>query len=99
ETAFAGGLGAAVSLQAMVRRSELQRSDWALFAESNSRFVVEVIPANEAAFRTAFAGLPCALIGEVTAAPRLQIRGLTDEPLVDEPIDTLKRSWQETLRW
>jgi len=99
EMAFAGGLGAAVSLQAMVRRSELQRSDWALFAESNSRFVVEVIPANEAAFRTAFAGLPCALIGEVTAAPRLQIRGLTDEPLVDEPIDTLKRSWQETLRW
>ncbi len=99
EMAFAGGLGAEVSLQAMVRSSELERSDWALFAESNSRFVVEVTPGNEAAFQAAFAGLACARIGAVVAEPRLRIRGLAAEPLVDESVDQLKRSWQETLRW
>ncbi|HNW59062.1 MAG TPA: phosphoribosylformylglycinamidine synthase subunit PurL [bacterium] len=99
EMAFAGGLGAMVTLREIPRRRGLERSDWALFSESNSRFVVEVAPEHEAAFVRALAGLPCARLGEAAAAPRLQIRGLGDEPLVDESIDQLKHSWQETLRW
>ena len=43
--------------------------------------------------------LPCAHIGEITFGPRLRIRGLTGELVVDEAIDLLKNSWQETLRW
>jgi phosphoribosylformylglycinamidine synthase subunit PurSL len=99
EMAFAGGFGADVTLCDLPRCADLQRSDLALFSESNSRFVAEVLPENEAAFMSLFKDLPCARLGEVTAAPRLIIKGLADEALVDEAIGRLKSSWQETLRW
>jgi len=99
EMAFAGGLGAEVTLCDLPRSADLLRSDWALFSESNSRFIVEVIPGKEEEFRARFMQLPCARIGEVTSGPRLRIRGLTGELVVDEAIDLLKNSWQETMRW
>ena len=99
EMAFAGGCGAEVTLCDLPRSTDLLRSDWALFSESNSRFIVEVIPGKEEEFRARFMQLPCARIGEVTSGPRLRIRGLTGELVVDEAIDLLKNSWQETMRW
>jgi len=99
EMAFAGGCGAEVTLCDLPRSTDLLRSDWALFSESNSRFIVEVPPGREEEFRARFLQLPCARLGEVTAGPRLRIRGLADELVVDEAIDLLKNSWQETLRW
>ncbi|HOC25891.1 MAG TPA: hypothetical protein PKJ13_11300, partial [bacterium] len=62
-------------------------------------FIVEVIPGKEEEFRARFMQLPCTRIGEVTSGPRLRIRGLTGELVVDEAIDLLKNSWQETMRW
>jgi len=99
EMAFAGGLGVEVTLCDLPRSADLLRSDWALFSESNSRFIVEVAPDKEEEFRARFMQLPCAHIGEITFGPRLRIRGLTGELVVDEAIDLLKNSWQETLRW
>lgn len=99
EMAFAGSCGAQVSLAALPRSPELERSDLALFSESNTRFIAEIAPEQEAAFQALFAGLPCARIGEVITEPRLQISGLAAEALLDEPIDALKRSWQQTLNW
>jgi phosphoribosylformylglycinamidine synthase len=99
EMAFAGGWGAEVTLRDLPRTANLNRSDLALFSESNSRFIVEVTPEKEEAFRARFAGLPCGRLGMVHAAPRLKIHGLSDELLLDETLDRLKNSWQETLRW
>ena len=99
EMAFAGGWGATVTLRQMPVSPDLQRSDLALFSESNSRFVIEVAPENERAVIALFHGMPCARIGEVTADPRLCIGGLAGELVVDEAIGLLKDSWQATLRW
>jgi hypothetical protein len=83
-----------------------------LFSESNSRFVCEVHPDDAVRFETALAGLPCALIGEVTDNGRLEIVGLPTPtqpdhgmpyhlaaPLVvDAELAALRHAWQEPLR-
>ncbi len=69
-----------------------------LFAESNSRFVCEVLPEQAGPFQDLLAasGVPCAAIGRVTAEPRLQIR---DEPsrmsMMDATCEELKMVWQD----
>ncbi len=99
EMAFAGGYGAEISLQSLPRTAEVTRSDFALFSESNSRFVVEVQPHNLQRFLRVLAGQPVAPIGEVTSSPLLTINGLNGERLLQEEIYQLKESWQKTLRW
>ncbi len=45
EMAFAGGLGATIYLKSVPRTGPIYRNDYILFSESNSRFLVEVAPA------------------------------------------------------
>jgi len=84
-----------------------------LFAESNSRFLCEVPQAKSAAFEKALAGIPHALVGEVTDAGRLEVLGiphvhkeLPDEPtelrvprVIDAKLEDLKAAWQKPLAW
>ncbi len=63
ESAISGKFGVSVNLQTSLR------ADQALFSESQSRVVVSVAPANEAAFAALMAehGVPCQTIGAVGA--------------------------------
>jgi phosphoribosylformylglycinamidine synthase len=85
-----------------------------LFSESNTRFLCEVRPEQAEAFEAALAGVPHALVGEVTEDMRLQIVGIPapqpspdadaghelSAPLVvDAEIAALKEAWQKPLRW
>ena len=85
-----------------------------LFSESNTRFLCEVRPEHAAAFATAMADVPHALIGEVTDAGKLEILGIPrlseqrpgDDsgeiivaPVVHAELATLKEAWQKPLRW
>ncbi len=91
EMAFAGGLGADISLEAF---GELDDTV-ALFSETPSRFVVEVEPDCAARFEETVAGV--LKLGTVTSSGRLRIRGTGDQTLLDEPIDELKHCWQSPL--
>jgi phosphoribosylformylglycinamidine synthase len=97
--AFAGGLGAKIDLKKVPLNGELTRDDHILFSESNSRFVVEVVPENTAAFEKAMRGAVIARIGKVTAARFLKVRGLNGEAVLRERIADLKEAWQKPLRW
>jgi len=113
EMAFAGGLGARVRLaevphdgSADPKSAELDTV--LLFAESASRFVAEVEPANRAAFEFILRkhDVPAAHIGEVTAGDRLQIAAAPHaghEPptnwLIDLSLSEMKEAWQKPLRW
>ncbi|HEX7899698.1 MAG TPA: phosphoribosylformylglycinamidine synthase subunit PurL [Planctomycetota bacterium] len=90
ESAFAGGLGMKLSVS--------EREDVALFAESASRFLIEIKPGDVARFEEAFAGVAFTRVGEVTAAPRLTVTGRKGLVL-DEAIADLKEAWQAPLRW
>lgn len=99
EMAFAGGLGANVSADAIPRTDDVRRTDTVLFSESNSRFIVEVEPEKRQSFEQALAGIPFGLIGEVTDQTSVLIKGLAGQTAVNASIHDLKASWQNTLRF
>jgi len=99
ETAFAGGLGLTLDLTKVPCTDDAHVDAALLFSESNTRFLIEVEPANVKAFKTAIGKVPCARIGKVTRAPSLKITGLRGKTILDEALATLKESWQAPLRW
>jgi phosphoribosylformylglycinamidine (FGAM) synthase-like enzyme len=97
EMAFAGGVGADVTDLTAVGEG---LSDTArLFSESPTRFVLEAKPANAAALKEVFAGLPLVKVGTTVKEPRLRIAGANREWLVWSKLDELKEAWQKPLRW
>jgi phosphoribosylformylglycinamidine synthase subunit PurSL len=99
EMAFAGGLGAFVSLRDVPLAESITRDDFVLFSESNSRFIVEVSGPRRTAFEKMMAGTAIARIGEVTSSGRLDVRGLNGDSVVSGPVGEFKAAWQKTLKW
>jgi phosphoribosylformylglycinamidine synthase subunit PurSL len=98
ETAFAGGFGIDIDLQAVPRTSAL-RDDVLLFSESPSRFVVTVHAENAPAFEATLAGLPCVALGVVTETRVFRVLGQAGAVLIDAGIEQLKAAWQQPLNW
>jgi phosphoribosylformylglycinamidine synthase len=96
EMAFAGGYGMELNLRKVPRKA-LNRNDFILFAESNSRFLVEVSEKAKEDFEALMKGKVYAEIGKVTKTPRLCIYGLVGEVVVDESLSDLLASWKRTL--
>jgi phosphoribosylformylglycinamidine synthase II len=107
EMAFAGGLGARLSLSLVPHEHDAATDFVLLFSESPTRFVLETRPENYAGLAEALSGLPLGRLGEVTGmteseaagGPRLLVRGLDDSVVIDSPIATLKAAWQRPLAW
>jgi phosphoribosylformylglycinamidine synthase len=91
--ALAGGVGADVSTTA-------GPSDLAgLFAESTTRFVVEVRHGDVGAFDAALSGIPFTKLGRTVKEPRLRIAGTSGEWIVWATLDQLREAWQAPMRW
>jgi phosphoribosylformylglycinamidine synthase len=99
EMSFAGGLGLSLNLEELSRQSGIHDDAVLLFSESNSRFLVEVPPANWSRFAETFAGLPCVELGKVTDGSSLTIRGIGRPSVIDLPWAELKRCWKAPLAW
>jgi phosphoribosylformylglycinamidine synthase len=97
--AFAGGLGASINLKEVPLGESIDRDDFILFSESNSRFIVEVSPEKKDAFEKELKGVLFALIGQVTDEPKLEVYGRKGNTVVSISIDELKEAWQKPLRW
>ncbi|TWT30910.1 phosphoribosylformylglycinamidine synthase subunit PurL [Blastopirellula retiformator] len=98
EMAFAGGLGAEVSLDAMPHDVAAKHAVSLLFSESNTRFLVEVPAENEKQFQSLLAGVPHAAIGTVVEAPTVTITH-DKTTLVSAELDELKQAWLSPLDW
>ncbi len=99
EMAFAGGLGARVYLGSVPLGELTDRDDFILFSESNSRFLVEVAPENQAEFEKIMAGISLANIGQVTGSELLEIHGVDGRKVLVAPLGELKEVWQKSIRW
>jgi phosphoribosylformylglycinamidine synthase II len=99
EMAFAGGLGMTVRLKNVTLGESIDRDDYILFSESNSRFLVEVDPKDKKAFEKALAGVKFAEIGRVTDDKKLVVYGRNGGIVLSEDIAGLKEAWQSPLRW
>jgi len=99
EMAFAGGLGMALDLTDVPLGEAIERDDYILFSESNSRFIVEVSPADAKKFEHAIKGVTCAAIGKVTKDKKFKVKGREGKILLSASIKKLKEAWQQPLRW
>lgn len=98
EMAFAGGLGADIQLDHVPCQADASDLATQLFAESNSRFVCEVTPENQAAFEACMADLDFGLLGKVTDSTQLNISKQGSVVLTAD-IHELKAVWQSPLDW
>ncbi|PHS02524.1 MAG: phosphoribosylformylglycinamidine synthase subunit PurL [Blastopirellula sp.] len=98
EMAFAGGLGAELSLDKVPSSEENAHAAVLLFSESNTRFLVEVEPTKAAAFEAALANIPHAQVGQVTDGSEVIIRQRGNS-MIRAGINELKEAWQSPLDW
>ena len=96
EMAFAGGYGMELRLQ-KVPASTVDRNDFILFSESNSRFLLEVSQRAKQEFEALMKGKAYAEIGKVMRTPRLRIYGLSGKIIVDASLEDLLLCWKRTL--
>ncbi len=104
EMAFAGGLGAKISLRDVPCEESAAQDGPLLFSESPSRFLIEIRPGDLGPVTDIFGVLPIGRLGEVAGAkgaegPRLTVLGLDASPAIDASVSALKASWQRPLRW
>ena len=98
EMAFAGGLGADLSLNEFGKLDDLV----VLFSESCTRFVVEVSEESADQYTELIEqriGRRAVRLGTVAESDRLRIMSIEGNLLIDESIDDLKQCWQRPLDW
>lgn len=98
ETAFSGGLGITIDL-AGVPSEGIERDDYCLFSESQSRFIVTISPEARDAFETVMKDNIIGLIGRATEKKRMVVTGLQGNVIIHEDIDDLKKAWQTPLNF
>jgi phosphoribosylformylglycinamidine synthase II len=99
EMAFAGGLGVFIKLGNVPLGEAIDRDDFILFSESNTRFLAEVAPEDKAAFEREMDGVDFAQIGEVTGSKKFEVYGRGGAKVISADIAVLKEAWQRPLRW
>ncbi len=100
EMAFGGGLGAEVRIDSVPLGEDMDRDDHILFAESNSRFLIEVEPGSEAEFKRIMGDIDSlSKIGVVTASEILKVYGLSGEEIIARSLADLKKAWQQPIKW
>ncbi|MFC1913555.1 phosphoribosylformylglycinamidine synthase subunit PurL [Chloroflexota bacterium] len=99
EMAFAGGLGATIRLKSVPLGEPIDRADFVLFSESNSRFLIEVAPENKDEFEEIMKGTHFAAIGQVDDSESLQVLGRDEQQVLAKSLGELKEAWQKPLKW
>lgn len=97
EMCFGGNLGAEIDLSNIPCHPSNMRSDFILFSQSNTRFIVEVEPKNEAKLLKLFGRLPVSRLGKVKAVPIFETRN-GNQLLIRENVEKLKQVWKRPLR-
>jgi len=92
-------VGATIHLESVPLGESINRDDFILFSESNSRFLVQVEPEKKDKFEETMKGTSFSAIGQVSDSEVLEIYGLNGNRVVAESIGDLKEAWQRPLRW
>jgi phosphoribosylformylglycinamidine synthase len=97
EMAISGNYGITLNLKDVLRTNDLNRNDFALFSESNSRFLVEVPEIRCIEFESTMKNAPFAQVGKVTKDPSLIVYGLDGNKILDIKNRELLTAWKSFL--
>ena len=95
--AFGSGYGIKLDLRKVSKTKDLVRNDFLLFAESNTRFLVEVAERHKDDFETLMKGVDYAEVGTVTKESVLSVTGLNGEQKINADLGELRKRWKNTL--
>lgn len=98
KTAIAGKLGLDVSLENLPTNGSVTRDDFALYSESQGRFVVTIAPQYKEKFESLMKGNSYACIGRVTDSKEMIIKGLNGKEVVKLGLDQASNSYRSTFR-
>lgn len=96
EMAFAGGVGLALDLEAVPHDGGADELTL-LFAETPTRFLLEVPPGATTRLEAALAGVPFARVGTTEPTGRLRVRGRGGATVLDEALADLQAVWRDPL--
>ena len=97
ESAFSGGFGMYIDLDKVPKRN-ISRTDYVLFSESQSRFVVTIKPENKKQFEKIMENNEFSLIGIVLQEPLFIVKKL-NQKYENINLAELKKAWQNPLRF
>ncbi len=97
EMAFAGDCGIELQLKNVPRPRSVQRNDFILFSESNSRFLVEVQEQRRKEFEALMEDVPFSIVGKVQRTRRLHVKGSDGNTVVDASLVELEQAWKSTF--
>jgi phosphoribosylformylglycinamidine synthase len=97
EMAFSGNYGIKLDLRKVPLGGIIGRSDFILFSESNSRFLVEVKESCRENFEAIMKDIAYSVVGRVNKDNRLVVRGLDGKSVVDASLNELSAAWKKTL--
>ena len=99
EMAFAAGLGMTIYLDKVPLAEPINRDDFVLFSESNTRFLAEIAPEDKQQFENMMAGVDFAEIGQVRKNEKFEVYGRNGDRVLAATLAELKEAWQKPLRW
>ncbi|MFA7685831.1 MAG: AIR synthase-related protein [Candidatus Gracilibacteria bacterium] len=94
---IAGQLGMDIDLS-KVPAKDIDREDFLLFSETQSRFIVTVAPQNQQAFEELFKEIPHALIGKVREDQNFVIKGFNNKELIQTTVEKLNEAYRKTFK-
>jgi phosphoribosylformylglycinamidine synthase len=97
EMGFSGGYGIELDLRKVSLGDIMGRSDFILFSESNSRFLVEVKEECRKDFEAMMKDTACSVVGKVNRSDRLVVHGLDGKLVVNASLGSLLAAWKRTL--
>jgi phosphoribosylformylglycinamidine synthase len=98
EMCLAGSVGVEAQVMRIPRdwHANYSADEVILFSESLTRFLVEIHPEDEAAFRAMMADVPHECVG-VVGGEVLQVNGRTGEPLFTATVTELEEAWRGSV--
>lgn len=96
KTALSGKLGIKVSLDNLP--GQTSRNDFALFSESQGRFLVTVNLKNKKLFEKIMKGNQIKQIGQVINKPQIIIKGLDNKMIVNLSLDRVEKAYKSTFK-
>ncbi len=97
ESAFSGGFGMDIDLVKLPKQN-INRTDFLMFSESQSRFIVTIQPKNKEKFEEIMKENIFANIGTVIQEPIFRVKKLNSE-FEEINLQDLKIAWQQPLRF